>query len=230
MANSNLQEILNVLNSNRAKHSFKVENYFESPRFSATRILKVEDVDVYLGSLDDAMNNEALSELNITCTIDCASAQSEQALKLQGKTHIVRQQNDSLIRFNIPAEDHPRYKIAQHFDEVSSYIDLGIRENRNILIHCMQGLNRSATLLAAWLVKARAFTLLDAIDLISGLRPGVFSNKGFLRELVNEFVREKGKSQLVDAAEDETGNAPAPMRNRRVIVGDIKLKVLNAKE
>ena len=56
------------------------------------------------------------------------------------------------------------------------------------LVHCIAGMSRSCTIVAAYLVRERSMTLRDSVNLIEKHRPGVAPNRGFWRQLL-EFER-----------------------------------------
>ena len=90
----------------------------------------------------------------------------------------------------ISAEDHPKYKISRHFDECISFIDqVTYRKEEEgstpgVLVHCMQGYNRSVAICVAWMLRRTNFSLEEIVDRISSKRPLVLSNRAFIRELV----------------------------------------------
>ena len=53
-----------------------------------------------------------------------------------------------------------------------------------VLVHCMQGYNRSVAICVAWLLRKTKQSLEEIVTSISLQRPFVLSNRSFLRELI----------------------------------------------
>lgn len=79
------------------------------------------------------------------------------------------------------AQDYSGYDIAQHFDAVNAKID---ETDGKVLLHCMMGISRSATLAVAYLMShSETHSLIEALDSIMDARPQVLPNSGFLQQL-----------------------------------------------
>ena len=62
----------------------------------------------------------------------------------------------------IPAEDHPAYDISKHFQASTQFISKALKHT-NVLVHCMAGVSRSATLIIAYLVEKKQMTVRRAL-------------------------------------------------------------------
>jgi protein-tyrosine phosphatase len=67
-------------------------------------------------------------------------------------------------------------------------MDMCIGEKKGVLVHCVAGINRSATLLIAYLVERRGMSLIDAISLCFQKRPIILTNEAFAVSLVERFL------------------------------------------
>lgn len=84
----------------------------------------------------------------------------------------------------IDALDQPGYEMDVHFRETTEFLARCREEGRKVLVHCVQGINRSSAALVAYLCDGLAMTLDDAIVLTATRRGLILSNDGFLRQLV----------------------------------------------
>jgi len=88
---------------------------------------------------------------------------------------------------NLTTEDTPGFRIADYFQQTRDFIE-HVREQRGkILVHCVAGLNRSVTVIMAWMVCRTGLTLEQAVDRVSSRRPSsmILSNLSFLGQLVD---------------------------------------------
>jgi protein-tyrosine phosphatase len=69
----------------------------------------------------------------------------------------------------IPAVDHESFDISQYFE--ASYTLLSEELPRtNVLVHCMAGVSRSATLVIAFLMRSRSLSFQQAFRLVKQKR------------------------------------------------------------
>jgi predicted protein tyrosine phosphatase len=62
--------------------------------------------------------------------------------------------------------------------------DEAVAANEQVLVHCLAGISRSATVVLAYLMQSHRMTFRDAIVHVKSRRPIVYPNSGFLRQLV----------------------------------------------
>ena len=172
-----MERILNA----RAKHSHAV--IFPPPTRVTPRI--------WLGSREDAMNVEFLTENRITHVVNCAQSLagfvSRVVPEASIKSHIV-----------LDAHDDERYPILErHLDAVTQFMDTVLADPEStVLIHCMAGINRSATLVLAYVAQKQTMdgtmdsgkTLLerfaDVFESVMEVRPIILMNRGFFYSLI----------------------------------------------
>ncbi|KAF4677131.1 hypothetical protein FOL47_003319 [Perkinsus chesapeaki] len=174
--------------------------------FSATEVYCSDSgCKVYVGGLDDACQFEDLKQRNVGTVINCAGAQCALArlqadviggsnpykgIRFDGGCY--REKLGAYVEYlSIAAEDATRYPIDKHFKEVSECLDkvMSVGEH-SVLIHCMQGYNRSCALLCSWLcggLNGPRLSLCEAVELIASRREYVLSNRGFLAKLVEAY-------------------------------------------
>jgi Dual specificity phosphatase, catalytic domain len=176
------------------------------PPFSATEVhSEPSGFKLYVGGVSDAMYKNHLLSYGISAVLNCAAAQTANARSIivasgnsldgSGWEKIEFSQDWYARELSIPdfkylaisAEDHSSFPLSEYFTETSTFIEDARIAGVPILVHCMQGLNRSAAIVVAWLVLHGKHTLETAITCVSSRRAFVLSNKGFIRQLVSVF-------------------------------------------
>lgn len=128
---------------------------------------------LWLGGIEAASNKQALKRIGITHVLNVAEM-FEEACFPQDFTYKVLHCADS------PVED-----LGSKFDEAIAFIDAGRSPNAGgCLCHCLAGMSRSATVVAAYLVRRKAMTPKAAIDHIRKVRSLISPNPGFMSQLV----------------------------------------------
>ena len=89
--------------------------------------------------------------------------------------------------------DESFFEINKVFNDTNRIIEDKLRENKNILIHCICGVSRSTTILCAYLIKKNNITPDEALKIIRTNRPIANPNPGFMKQLENyyEFINNK---------------------------------------
>ena len=85
----------------------------------------------------------------------------------------------------IAVRDSDREQLINYFDQVSKLIDDRVSRNENVLVHCLAGVSRSASLCAAYLMKYQGYSLSRALIKLVDKRPVVRPNPGFLKQLAD---------------------------------------------
>ncbi|KAG1122007.1 hypothetical protein G6F42_011883 [Rhizopus arrhizus] len=83
----------------------------------------------------------------------------------------------------IPITDNPEANIIRYFPESTAFIEQAIKENHNILVHCLAGVSRSPTILTAYLMATQKLRWKEALAIIKQTRPFVNPNPGFIEQL-----------------------------------------------
>uniref|UniRef100_A0A914R9F5 Dual specificity protein phosphatase 14 n=2 Tax=Parascaris TaxID=6254 RepID=A0A914R9F5_PAREQ len=106
----------------------------------------------------------------------------------------------AIPRAKLWLEDIPSADLYSHLhfqcDQIEEVVSLG----GNVLVHCVAGVSRSASLCLAFLVKYRNMSLRDAYRHMASRRPLVRPNIGFWRQLISfeqEVTRSVGSVRLV---------------------------------
>jgi len=119
---------------------------------------------LYLGDIYDANNDQFLKNRAITAVICVAQ---------DGIVCLPNLPSIKIYNFNI--QDNISYNISAYFDEIGEIID---KENI-VLVNCICGISRSATIVTAYLMKYCALSLKNALMGTYAVRPIICPNDSF---------------------------------------------------
>jgi atypical dual specificity phosphatase len=88
-------------------------------------------------------------------------------------------------RLKLWIDDVSTENLSAHFDVVADQIHAVIQDGGNVLVHCVAGVSRSATICLAYLTKYHCRSLRDSYHLMCSKRLMVRPNIGFWRQLIN---------------------------------------------
>lgn len=135
---------------------------------------------IWLGDASDAMDIDTLKEQGIDSVVNCA----------EKHTLTCEEYYPFGWRYlGLECDDSAKYDIlGNHLDEFVAFMDECVVNKKKVLVHCVAGINRSATLLIAYLVRRRGMSLIDAISLCHAKRPIILTNEAFVMSLIERFV------------------------------------------
>lgn len=88
----------------------------------------------------------------------------------------------------IKANDFQYEDLLSRFEECYQFIKAGVDSNERVLIHCVAGVSRSATILCAYFMREKSMSAQEAIDFVRKKRSIIDPNEGFVRQL-NLFAK-----------------------------------------
>jgi protein-tyrosine phosphatase len=152
---------------------------------------------LYLGSMHDATELSWLKSHGITDVITVAILNDEDLVGI----------SDLLVQAKFNHHYFPAYDItAQNLDElfpaIFAIIDSSgtpIPKPKVVLVHCMMGISRSATIVLAYLMYSRKMRLDDATRHVLQQRLCIFPNDGFIRQLIKYEHKLFGSMSLSEA-------------------------------
>ena len=126
--------------------------------------------NLYLSSCEPTYDSKLLTELNIKriLTLDVSP--------------LDKKQNDIIYLF-IRAMDHPKEDLLSKFEECHRFISEGVLKGENVLVHCVAGVSRSATIVISFIMVEHNMSAEEALNFVAKQRPIIDPNKGFVQQL-----------------------------------------------
>jgi protein-tyrosine phosphatase len=124
---------------------------------------------------------------------DATSAIEPATQQRLGITHVVnatnrcvpnRFQNEGVSYHNADLNDDENNAIAPYFEPMYQFVSKAQEDGGHVLVHCICGISRSATLVIAYVMKNKGVTLREAFEQVKGLRPIAAPNPRFAKELM----------------------------------------------
>ncbi|XP_048024683.1 dual specificity protein phosphatase 8 isoform X1 [Megalobrama amblycephala] len=137
-----------------------------------TRILP----HLYLGSQRDVLNKELMTQNGITYVLNASNTCPKP--DFISDNHFMR----------IPVNDSYCEKLLPWLDKTNEFIDKAKVSNCRVIVHCLAGISRSATIAIAYIMKTMGLSSDDAYRFVKDRRPSISPNFNFLGQLL-EFER-----------------------------------------
>ncbi|GMT00320.1 hypothetical protein PENTCL1PPCAC_22494 [Pristionchus entomophagus] len=151
--------------------------------------------------------------------ISGVTALSPSILDEHGITYIINATNEvpnlrclsHLARHKLWLDDTPETPIYNQLEETANQIACLLSEGHSILVHCLAGVSRSASLILAYLTKYHTRSLEKAFHLLQSIRPLVRPNIGFWRQLIqfeSDLTGEPSTVRLVRVEDQDEDYLP----------------------
>jgi len=125
---------------------------------------------VYIGNVVDAHNVDELKKRGITHVVDAVLG-------------VAPPFPEDFKYLHVPLIDCPSESILPHFNQTCAFIEEAIASGGKVLVHCMRGVSRSATLVAAYLMYERRVTCKESVAILQDKRSIICPNDGFMMQL-----------------------------------------------
>jgi len=156
--------VLYTLNDDERPRMDVIEGTINSNLFEI-----IPGYNLYLGSQDAATNEQGLLGKGVRHILNVA-------------TGIEYRESPNNIYCKIPVLDLDTVDIIPIFEQCFEFINLGRREG-GVLVHCNQGVSRSATVVIAYIMKHEKLPLEEAYNLTKKAKPDIKPNPGFMEQL-----------------------------------------------
>jgi len=127
---------------------------------------------LYLTNYEGASDRDQLRSLNITHIITALTASS------------AVQFPQDFVYLQVPVGDFHYENLIPFFPSTCEFIEKAVSQNGKVLVHCSQGISRSATIVIAYIMKQNPSLSVDeAVKLVQTKRPQVLPNPSFFDQL-----------------------------------------------
>lgn len=192
----------NKINATKAaEDSSPVDDYVTPGGYELEKILNrgsvaythVNEVwpNVYVGDEETAKDRYNLKRMGITHILNAAEGTWNNV-----DTGADYYSDMDVVYYGVVAEDVPSFNLSQYFYSAAEFIHKTLSNPQNkLLVHCVMGRSRSATLFLAYLMIYEDMTVVDAIEQVK-TRRRIIPNWGFLKQLreLDQELQEKRRS------------------------------------
>ncbi|KAG7398068.1 Serine/threonine/tyrosine-interacting-like protein 1 [Phytophthora boehmeriae] len=151
---------------------------------------EIVDGFLYLGNFWQANSAEVIDRLQITHVVNMGAITDQ------------RNKFDNVEYLDVAIKDNVDVDIAQEFGPTIDFIKSAAEQNGRVLIHCVQGVSRSSTIVIWYVMLETKCTLSAAYSHVLKCRPLIFPNRGFMTQLIANEKQLYG-DQSVDEEELE---------------------------
>jgi len=137
---------------------------------------------LFVASVDVACDQSLLKENKVTHILNVASFNTQFTIDRGPGDCAV---NNLFVYKHVSIMDLPSTDIISHFDECFAFIDTALDAGGRILVHCMAGVSRSATIVIGYLMKIKDMDFQTAFNHVKAKRPSIRPNDGFMQQLQN---------------------------------------------
>lgn len=189
-----------------AEESSPVDDYSTPGGYELEKILNrgsvaythVNEVwpNVFIGDEETAKDKYKLKRLGITHILNAAEGTWNSVDTGPGYYSDM-----DIVYYGVVAEDVATFDLSQYFFSAAQFIQKTLSNSQNkLLVHCVMGRSRSATLFLAYLMICENMTVVNAIEHVKKRRR-IIPNWGFLKQL-----RELDQ-HLLEKRRDSTGES-----------------------
>ncbi|XP_017260935.2 dual specificity protein phosphatase 16 [Kryptolebias marmoratus] len=167
-----------------------------------TRILP----HLYLGCQRDVLNKDLMQQNDIAYVLNASNTCPKP--DFIHDSHFLR----------VPVNDSFCEKILPWLDRSVEFIEKAKASNARVLVHCLAGISRSATIAIAYIMKRMDMSLDEAYRFVKEKRPTISPNFNFLGQLL-DFEKNIKSSPGSDGRKSLSGDPPAQLKEAEPLSG-----------
>ena len=131
---------------------------------------------IILGNGETIQNVEYLKKIGVTHVLNTA----ERHVPVNPAKYPLH----GISYFGFHVDDHPMANISRFFGRTTDFIEEGLMRNGLVVVNCVMGWSRSATVVSAYLMMKKGMSSAEALQTIRQSRP-IRPNPGFLQQLAD---------------------------------------------
>uniref|UniRef100_A0A8C3WZ83 Dual specificity protein phosphatase 8 n=1 Tax=Catagonus wagneri TaxID=51154 RepID=A0A8C3WZ83_9CETA len=143
-----------------------------APSVGLTRILP----HLYLGSQKDVLNKDLMTQNGISYVLNASNSCPKPDFICESRF------------LRVPINDNYCEKLLPWLDKSIEFIDKAKLSSCQVIVHCLAGISRSATIAIAYIMKTMGMSSDDAYRFVKDRRPSISPNFNFLGQLL-EYER-----------------------------------------
>lgn len=151
--------------------------------------------NVLLGDKATALDVHLLRRLKITHVLNAAVGTTQ--YHVQSNEEIYTKAKMKYL--GIEATDFINFDLRPFYEEAANFIECALKSGGSVLVHCRQGMSRSAALVLAYMMIKQRIPLEKAVRIVRKERE-ILPNEGFLQQLIDYeiMLRKKGHFLIQD--------------------------------
>lgn len=130
---------------------------------------------LFLGSLSAVNDTDLLRSNHISHLV--------QVMDAPWLPSIEKSEKNGLTCYRIDIVDSSSNDLKPHLEAVCNYIDKALKRGESVLVHCQQGVSRSAAVVIAYLIRNRGMSYDAAFAFLKRKRACIKPNPGFVKTL-----------------------------------------------
>jgi len=158
-----------------------------------------EGFAIYIGSAANAANSKALNDAGV-----------KYILNVSERVRFRRMDGLQITMYHAPLSDYGDTPLSSVLEECFAVINEA-RGQGNILVHCQGGVNRSPTIVIAYLMAQLNWSLKKAWDLVKERRSIASPHEKYMYQLI-EFEKELFGNTTIDYNEYQSNSIQASLR------------------
>eukprot|EP00111_Clytia_hemisphaerica_P008083 TCONS_00023556-protein len=164
---------------------------------------------LYLGCEEDALSEDILKTCHVKYVLNASHSAVDSPYCTTGRY------------LRIPIKDNSSENIVAWFQTAFDFIDKVKESDDHILIHCVGGVSRSATIAIAYVMKHFSLSLDNAYRYVKNKRPTISPNLNFMGQLVQYEQQLLQETSLINAPLSELNlDSPTESLRKGLVLND----------